>query len=166
MQSPSQKPQSPDSTTAQHTAADAKPNVSVEWLHDRQIVIFSVNAVASRAVVDEWADIVAGVIKSWPADKIYLAMHDLSDKRVTPTPYARARVREFDELVKRLHGRIAIVLPNNFAGHLIRIFLTTMRWQQKLPTEGFLSYETGLEWLEKALPARESTVQTTHSTKS
>ncbi len=130
--------------------------VSVEWLHDRQIVIFTLKAVTTRAVVDQWFDCVAGVVKSWPADKVYLAMQNVSDKRVTLTPYARVRIREFDELVKHLHGRIAIVLPNTFTGHLIRIFLTTMRWQKKLPTEGFLSFRDGLAWLEKALPTRDN----------
>jgi hypothetical protein len=35
---------------------------------------------------------------------------------------------------------------------VIRLFLATFRWQQALPTEGFLSAEAGLLWLEKALP--------------
>ncbi len=144
--------ESTDLRNSSDTSAEAA--VTVEWLHDKQMVIFSVRAEATRAVVDEWFNAVAGVVKSWPPDKVYLAMQNVGDRRVGLTPYARSRVREFDDLVKHLHGRIAIVLPNTFAGHMIRLFLTTMRWQQKLPTEGFVSYKEGLAWLEKALPQK------------
>ncbi len=142
--------------TSPTSASDAQANVWVERLRDGQIVVFRVRAATTRAVVDEWFDHVADVVKNWPAEKVYLAMQDVSDRRVALTPYARGRVREFDDLVKHLHGRIAIVLPNTFMGHLIRIFLTTMRWQKKLPTEGFLSFQDALNWLEKGLPVKDA----------
>jgi hypothetical protein len=130
--------------------------VSLERLHEGRIVVFTIKGASTRPVVDKWFDVVAGVVTSWPAEKPYLALHDLTDKRVTLTPYARGRVREFDDLVRRLHGRIAIALPNTFMGHMIRLFLATVRWQQALPTEGFLSKEAALRWLEKALPENHS----------
>jgi hypothetical protein len=160
--------QSPNqfSDASARTAMNMKPNVSVDWLHGGKIVVFTVNAMTTRTVVDEWFDLVAGVVRSWPPDKPYLAMQNVSDKRVNLTPYARSRVREFDNLLTHLQGRIAIVLPNTFTGHLIRLFLTTMRWQKKLPTEGFLSYQDGLNWLEKGLPTSEAAQPSATATKS
>src|SRR5579859_5485934 len=124
---------------------------TLSWLRDDRIVVFTVNGPTTRPAVDRWFDLVAGVVKSWPPEKPYLALHDLSNKQVALTPYARSRAMEFDPLVRHLHGRIAIVLPNTFMNQLFRLFLRTLGWQRKLPTEAFTAFDAALRWLESGL---------------
>jgi hypothetical protein len=122
-------------------------------LHDGAIVTFALKGNPTRALVDKWFDLVAEAVKGWPTEKLFLALHDFSDDRVAFTHYARVRVKEFEPLVARLHGRIALVLTNNLQGQIIRIALRSFRWQRKLRTEAFFTYEEALHWLEAGLAA-------------
>jgi hypothetical protein len=137
--------------------ADMSPSASVVTsglLHDGAIVTFTLKGNPSRELVDQWFNLVADVVKKWPTEKVYLAMHDFSDERVAFTHYARVRVKEFEPLVARLHGRIALILMPNLQGQIIRIALRSFRWQRRLRTEAFFTYESALLWLEEGLTAK------------
>ena len=121
-------------------------------LHDGAIVTFALKGNPTRALVDQWFDLVAVAVASWPAERVYLALHDFSDERVAFTHYARVRVKEFEPLVAHLHGRIALVLTPNLQGQIIRIALRSFRWQKKIRTEAFFTYAEALRFLEAALP--------------
>jgi len=131
-------------------APDSRP-VTLSWLRDGRIAVFKITGPATRSTVDQWFETVSSVVKSWPPDKLYLAMQDLSDKEVSLTPYASKRAREFEPLVKHLRGRVALVLPNTFANQIFRLFLRTLSWQQSMPTEAFVTYDAALRWLDATL---------------
>src|SRR5258706_7848931 len=80
-------------------------DVTSGLLQDGAIVTFTLKATPTRPVVDRWFDLVADAVTNWPTEKAYLALHDFSDERVSFTRYAQARVKEFEPLVARLHGR-------------------------------------------------------------
>ncbi len=125
--------------------------VTLNWIRDGRVAVFKINGPSTRSTVDEWFNMVADLVKSWPAEKLYLALQDFSDKRVSLTPYMSSRTKEFEPLAAHLHGRVAIVLPNTLGNQIFRMFMRTLAWQQKLPTEAFVSYDSAMRWLDAAL---------------
>jgi hypothetical protein len=101
--------------------------------------------------VDQWVRGVSELINGWPAGMIYLVMHDVSDKKVSLTPYARPKVIELYRLSRHLKGRVAVVVPKTFAAQAIQIFLRIQR-RHSLITEIFFSRAEAETWLKHVLP--------------
>src|SRR5438874_1788698 len=116
-------------------AEELIPGLRRYWLMDRQVVVFKASGV-SRLLVDTWAESVKDVMKSWPRDHPYLVVHDFTDKNIMLTPYARARAEELVRVKVHVPGYAAIILPQSFAAHLIRLFLRAQRYRG-IENQGF-----------------------------
>jgi hypothetical protein len=126
-------------------------SATLEWLYDNRIAVFTLSE-PTRIAIDQGAQYVTDVVDHWPADRIYLAMHDVSSNRVALTPYARAKVPQLYRHARHLKGRLAVVLPKTFASQAIQIFLRTQR-RQSLITELFFSRQEAETWLKQLLPS-------------
>ena len=62
-----------------------------QWLYDGRIVSFTLTK-TTREAIDIWFDGVKDALLHWPADKTYLAIHELVGSEVSLTPpYVRSR---------------------------------------------------------------------------
>jgi hypothetical protein len=121
------------------------PGLIQYWLMDRQIVVYKASAV-SRLAVDTWVASVKEVMRNWPADRPYLALHEFTDKHIMLTPYARKRAEELSREPLHVPGYAAIILPQSFAAQLIRLFLRAQRFRG-VENQAFFSVDGGLAWL-------------------
>src|SRR5512144_1348868 len=104
---PDNQPTSNDTALDQASPVEAiAPGLTRQWLCDRQIVVFRISSV-SREVVDAWIDTVKATMESWPANRPYLAIHDMTSEKIALTPYARARAEELLPLAAKAPGYAA-----------------------------------------------------------
>ncbi len=93
--------------------------------------------------------------REWPADRPYLAMHDLSAKNASPTPYLKARAKEDLKVPPaggKVRGYLAIILPKTFFAQLAMLFVRQQR-AEHFTTQFFFSREEALQWLKQYLTA-------------
>lgn len=58
------------------------PGVIEDWYNKREVVVYKLTMV-SDTVINQWAEYVIEVLKAWPKDKPYLAVHDLSQAGIS-----------------------------------------------------------------------------------
>ncbi len=123
-----------------------------EWLFERQIVVYTLTS-ASRDAVDAWIDTGFATMKSWPADRPYLAIHDVSSPNLTMTPYARQRAREIAKQLPPHLTRSAAIVRKDMFGQAIRLFikLDMLRVHPTLERKVFFTREAAVAWLKEKL---------------
>jgi hypothetical protein len=88
------------------------PGVTRIWLHKGQIVCYALSTVA-RVAVDAWMKSTEELIRAWPLEQPYLAIHDISE--VTLTVYMRQKTAEVNgRMPPNLKGRSAVIMPRTF----------------------------------------------------
>jgi hypothetical protein len=130
-------------------ASQLSPTVTLEWLADDRIPLFSVPNV-SRGTIDTWIGMLAEMMKSWPPDRPFVMLHDISTKGAILTPYVRDRVKGLEAVNPSLKGRVALVLPKTFVVQLVKLYLRTAQ-RTDVATEIFFDRETAQEWLKQVL---------------
>lgn len=123
--------------------------VTREWVYDRKIVVFSVEN-TSRDTADAWANGIKEILATWPKEKPYLAIYDVS-KIMSLTPYARKRTEDVAVFAseQNLHGYTAIVLQNNILSTILKLFVQRDLTRKNAGFERriFLKREEAIEWL-------------------
>lgn len=128
--------------------------VTREWLHNRQIVIYTTSQ-TTKTAIDTWFEITLSTIKEWNPNQIYLAMHDVSFNDNVHTNYGEERARYLKEQLEHLYGYQAIILPNTLQARIARFFINYEligRSQSKVKRKVFDTRYEGLEWLRQYLP--------------
>jgi hypothetical protein len=145
---------SSDSPTTSPEASPAieavAPGITLEWLHDGRIPVFTMATVA-RTSIDAWIERLKKLTQEWQADRPFLSMHDISDRNVGATPYFRARVEEIPTWRPEGEAHIALVLPRTIQGKVIQMFVQARKGQ---PVRIFFTREEGLAWLQSHLEGR------------
>jgi len=126
------------------------PGIKYKWLFDRHI-LYVIGDTSHRSDIDAWFQFMCTVMGNWPDDITYLAVQDLSSPNFSLTPYARTRATEIYKVRPTLRGRVAIVMPRSFIGHLLQMFIRTVRGNI-FDTRFFLSQGDALVWLAQKLP--------------
>ncbi len=130
------------------------PNILCELFNDGSLIVYKVSAM-SREILEAWAEIVARVQASWPKDRVYLALYDLSVERVA-LPYLTLAGEHFFGLGQPVpagvYGRIALVFSLNASGHLGYDFVSRLTLAQT-GFEGrvFVEREAAMRWLSGGL---------------
>lgn len=122
-------------------------NVTLEWLDEGRIAIFSVRN-ATRKDVEIWANRAEELIRAWDLQQTYAVAHDV--QLAFLSAYAQERAKGISALVKSrgLQGRYAVVVANNVFGQAIRLFVNiTLRAKDDLTGQCFTSREVALAWL-------------------
>lgn len=103
-----------------------------------------------RATIDAWANRVINTSETWPDDRPYLILYDLS--RTFLSPYFRKRANDVNTIPRpEIFGAYAVVLPDSVVGQLIRLFV-----KRDLPpptyyaeSEVFTAFDEAVVWLRK-----------------
>lgn len=149
-------------------------NVFVDYVDDHEIVVYRLNAI-NRSILDQWASIILSTLQAWPADKPYMAIHDLSARQValsfsnfvrqnssliTPKLDDQAAVQEIINSRPNFRARVATVFNDEFSGHLGHLLIS-----RKLPNtsmimgETFVSVADALAWLRPQLVTTKPTAK-------
>jgi hypothetical protein len=121
------------------------PGLRRYWLMDHQIVVFEAET-AYRADIDAWINGVHDVMDHWPADRPYLALHDLRASNIVLTPYARRRAQELMLVSTDGPGYAAILIANSLVGHTIQWLLRISK-MGKVQLQVFFDRDEALNWL-------------------
>ena len=121
-------------------------NVTIEWLDDEQIVIFSAND-ASRKTVDVWAENVIRVTNERLHNVRYI--HDLSHIGLSLSSYAQKKSKEVNAVHPDAKGFVAIIMPRNFTAQVLRFFINheIVPSQPDIKLHVMFSRKEALEWL-------------------
>lgn len=127
------------------------PQLRLDWYCNRQIVVYSISGdLASPPYIDIWHDIVAGIMCSWPKNKTYFGIHDITDADLSLTPYLRDKSGELFQLYRDLKQYVGIVVSNAFSAQMVRV-LTRAYARDTLYPEVFSTRAEGLAWAKDAL---------------
>lgn len=125
------------------------PNVHIEWLYNRRLVIFTLDS-GANAVVDDWAEMTRQVLVNWDKSKPIYVMHDYLRIRLLTMRYILQKAQQLAdlELTKTTKGYLAIVVKNNIFAEMTNLFI---RGQSGTKPEIrlFSTREQGLNWLRK-----------------
>jgi hypothetical protein len=122
-----------------------RPGISVQWLHNREIIAMSTED-SQRDSVDCWCDHIMERIREWPSDKPVLVMVDLSSPRVVPTPYTRSRAKDIAHVRSDLKMYAAMVVKRSFMMQLVMPF-TRRPMTSYSQIRMFFSRDEALTWL-------------------
>lgn len=143
--------------------------ISCLWYADRQLVVYQITEISSQ-IVKTWADVVYQTIENWPADRPYLALHDLSrpgvslfyasmvsfkTKNIAVLPSAQERVKAIIDAREDFRARIALNFNYTLSGKVNNLLAAR---QQETPTiiyKVFYNQESALHWLIEPLKANE-----------
>ena len=121
-------------------------DVTVEWLDDDQIVIFSALQ-PTRAALDMWVEKVIEVTDVAPYKVRYI--HDFSKALFVLTPYGREAAKRVNEAHPDATGYAGILLHRSILSSAIRFFLNhdLVKRQPNLTSRVFFTREEALTWL-------------------
>jgi hypothetical protein len=126
---------------------------TLELIENETIGLITMRSI-TRATVDEWFDINVKLLTTWAKDKPYMVIHDASDRRVTITPYMRARVNDLYKMNLRKDGYAAVILPKSITAQVIQVFMRYLRTEPMI-VQVFFNREDAVAWL-KRIVARQT----------
>lgn len=138
--------------TADNTIEQVAEHVTLEWLHDGKLSVLTVASI-DFASIDAWsAAAIAAAQICVKADKLYLAVHDVSAHGLSFTPYIREKTKETIQAQKGVEGRTAVVVPMSWPGMMMRLFLNQlMQIVSDRPIKGFRTREEAVAWVAEAI---------------
>lgn len=137
------------SSEKEHPIDFVSDYVTLQWLDEKRIAVFSVNS-PKRQEVEAWANKAEQVILNWRTDSPYCVLHDVTKSILSP--YAQKRAQKLLKLLeeKYIAGRYAVVVANNVFGQTIAAFVNfTLRPKPGALFVGktFTSRDVALAWL-------------------
>lgn len=122
--------------------------VTVEWLDEDQIVVFSALRPA-RATIDTWAEKVIEITDIYRYKVRYI--HDFSKRHFVLTPYGRETAKRVNDVHTDAKGYVAILLQPSVISNAIRFFLNhdLLKRQPDITSRVFFTREEALTWLRK-----------------
>jgi hypothetical protein len=121
--------------------------ITRKWLHNGAVLYYAVSTV-SRPAIDAWLDSVVEVLKIWPVDQPYLAIHDATHSALTP--YARSRIAEVSRNAPlHIRGRSAAVMSRSLFAQAARMFMTLelARQNKRIGRNLFFDVDSALAWV-------------------
>src|SRR5574341_441486 len=102
-------------------------NVTVEWMHDKRIVVYKFKDI-SRATLDAWLEKTRAIFNEWDNTYPFLCLMDFSDVNLlTVTPYLNKKSHEASAMRPDLSGRTAVLAEtNSFFVNVIKALLNSM----------------------------------------
>ncbi|HRE47889.1 MAG TPA: hypothetical protein PLD47_09190 [Aggregatilineales bacterium] len=144
-------------TTPTPTFERIDETLTLERLHDGEILIFTFHAPPSKDAVDRWYDTIVDYVTIRNTTDRWL-VYDLTKPGIeTLTPYGRQRLREAANKYPNATGRAAVIVPrNNPTFLLVRGFLlvNSIRQYRKLIIQMYNERENGLAWVLDGLQKR------------
>ena len=129
--------------------------------NDQQIVEYKLTAVTSTSLND-WSDYVVASLETWPKDKPYLVIHDISQSglgllfstavkndifNIGIVPKAHEKVQAIAKINPDWQLRLALVVSASLSGRLARILFQKNSPQNQVQFKAFFYRDPALEWL-------------------
>jgi hypothetical protein len=142
------------------------PELHVVRHHEGRVLAFQVTAL-NRATIERWSEFVVTTLRQWPEDRPYLALHDLSARKVALsyativkqnilklglTDAGQQQINQIIDARPTFVARVALVFNTEFSGHLGQFMIA-----QKAGGNPAVQYKTFFEvtdamaWLEAGL---------------
>ena len=125
---------------------DMGDDVTLDWLDEGRIVIFSIRNTNQKAV-DRWFDVASQVFETFPEDEPLIVMHDV--RQAGLGTYMRAKSAALTEKGARFtRGRYAVLISESAVSQIVRLFLNVQsRRLTSRERRAFTDYDAALAWL-------------------
>jgi len=142
------------------------PGLVCEWYCDRRIIVYRLTSIV-RETLNAWVDTVAQRLQTWPKDRPYLALHDISSRRVGLSYLALVNYQVFNlgvtasgwEKVEPIlaqrpnfSARVALLFGLTHSGHLGQVLTQRSSANTRvcdITFQSFFDREQALNWLLK-----------------
>lgn len=135
------------------TPEQVSPHVSLEWQHDRKIVVYNFEIISATEEAAIVRNKINEVFANWPADQPYAVMYHF--KKITWSPMLRKQAEDdYQMLPSDKETYMAVVLPNTPLAHMIRLFMRAQERKYrntKIESRSFMSYDEAMSWLKESL---------------
>ncbi len=124
--------------------------ISLIILDDGRITLFTNEGDMSREAVDHWWEIYTAMVRSWPADRPVLLIHNITHPNMVFTPYIRWMSTQARELLLQedRSAYIATVITDSFNLRLASMLSNQLSHPKAYYQERiFHSNQAALDWL-------------------
>ena len=142
-------------------STESLSGLTVEWLHDNQIVVFTVHDMSPRTV-EVWANKVIEVTEARQAKGIFY-VHDASLVPFAMTPHFRRHSERVTAAHPKAQGFVGIVLRQSLLLTVTRVIIENLvrRSQPGIASRIFFDRNDALVWLVDCLNQSTYRVKTT-----
>lgn len=142
-------------------AIEITTGIQQSWHIDQQIVEYKLTAVNPTSLND-WSDYVVESLETWPKDKPYLVIHDISQSglgllfssavqndifNIGIVPKAHGKVQSLIEANPEWQLRLGLVVSSSLSGRLARVLFKKNNPQSQFQFKAFFYRDPALEWL-------------------
>lgn len=135
--------------------------LAVEWLLERQVVVYRLQS-PSRSALTAWSEAALEALASWPKDRPYRAIHDISQSglgllyctavqndvfNVGVLPGARSQVEKLVSAHPKWTLSLAMVVSGSLSGHMYRFIYRPNKGLAQLQAKAFFIHEQAVQWL-------------------
>lgn len=131
--------------TVKEAVQTIAPNITLEWVHDGQIAVFTIRTVA-RDSFALWFQAMTKIMDEWPVDRPLLCVQDNGYKEAAFTPAIRDFSKRISSYRPELAFHTALVLPRTLVTQFVELFLRTTR-RPGLEVRIFFTVEDAIAWL-------------------
>ncbi len=138
------------------------PGLTVELLEDSAIIAYTLSS-AQTTTISAWSDLAVKKLKTWPQDRPYLALHDLSSPgvgllyltavefdpfNIGVTPGGRRAVHDLLAARPGWSVVLALVVSSSMSGRLTRLRIADMVGDtSRITSRAFFKRSAALDWL-------------------
>jgi len=134
------------------------------WHNNQQVVEYKLTSVTSTSLND-WSDYVIASLETWPKDKPYLVIHEISQPglgllfstavkndifNIGIVPKAHEKINTIIKTNPDWQLRLALIVSASLSGRLARILFQKNNPQNQIQFKAFFYRDPALEWLIKS----------------
>lgn len=136
--------------------------LQVKWFRGDEIVCYKLLSM-SHSLLESWSATVLKILEAWPADKPYLAIHDLDEKgvglaysiqtgfdvlNIGVRPASRQPAEDLIEKQPNRRARVAFIFNDSVSGNLGHVFARNQRVRHTLiEYQVFFDFEAAYKWV-------------------
>lgn len=137
------------------------PGISREWVSDDRVVVYTLHS-PKMATLDAWCEAALSTLESWPKDKPYRAVHDISQSglgllycaavendifNIGVLPRARKQVSALLEANPNWPIVLSLVVSGSLTGHLAKILYRQSNLEAQIQAKTFFYRDMALNWV-------------------
>lgn len=137
------------------------PGLTREWLFNEQVVSYTLYS-PQKAALLAWSESVLSTLESWPHEKPYLAIHDISQSgiglfycaavkndifNIGVIPEARKRVHEILANDPEWQISLALVVSGSLSGQLSKLLFNESSEKRHFHSKAFFFSDMAQSWL-------------------
>lgn len=138
-------------------------DITHEWLHHNQIISYTLKS-ARMSSIAKWSDLSLEVLRDWPKDRPYLALHDISQSgigvlylaavnydvfNIGVVPKAREQVESIVKAHSSWNLALAVVVSPSLSGQMAKLqFAPQYSGSVDIQAKAFFYHSAALKWLQ------------------